>query len=145
LATQPAGTKAVGEILFPTSVGLNYGAFVIERRSLTAGDPQGAAHYDVVFPNVPTASALCASQTSPGLGFTITLNATTLSVAALPVGTGRPGTAQVRAIKDDAQAGGTNQAFMTDNATNKWTGAAFNRICITPAGKPVVNFQCGTG
>ena len=33
---------------------------------------------------------------------------------------------------------------MTDNL-GLWTGAAFNRICITPAGKPVVNFQCGTG
>jgi hypothetical protein len=145
LATQPAGTKAVGEILFPTPVGLNYGAFVIERRALTAGDPQGAAHYDVVFPNVPTSSALCLSQTSPGLGFTLTLNSTTLSFSSLPTGTGRPGTAQVRAIKDDAQLGGTAQAFMTDNATNLWTGPAFNRICITPAGKPTVDFKCGTG
>ncbi len=145
LATQPAGTKAVGEILFPTPVGLNYGAFVVERGALTSGDPDGAAHYDVIFPNVPTASALCASQTSPGLGFAITLQATTLTAATIPTGVGRPGTSQVRAIKDDAEAGSTGAATLVDNANNAWTGSAFTRLCIVPAGKPTINFQCGTG
>jgi hypothetical protein len=146
LATQPAGTKAVGEVLFPTSVGLKYGAFIIERRALTAGDPQGAAHYDVVFPNVPTSSALCLSPTSPGLGFAVTFQATTLTDATLTTGLGRPGTGQVRAIKDDGEAGGTNQAFMTDDSpAHAWTGPAFNRICITPAGPATVDFKCGTG
>jgi hypothetical protein len=151
LATQPANTRAVGEILFPTPVGLNYGAFIIERDASggSATEPQTAKHYDVVFPNVPTSSALCASPTSPGLGFTLTLNPTVLSEGTLPTGTGRPGTAQVRAIKDDAQAGNAPAgvtAFLTDNATNLWyPNPGFSRICITPAGAPTVDFSCGTG
>ena len=40
LATQPAGTKAIAEILFPTSVGLKYGGFIVERGNAAAGDPQ---------------------------------------------------------------------------------------------------------
>jgi hypothetical protein len=147
LATEPAG-RAVGEILFPTPVGLNYGGFVMERNAGTAGDPQLAAHYDVVFPNVPTGNALCLSPTSPGLGFTLTLNPTVLSEGSLPTGTGRPGTSQVRAIKADQQVGNAPAgvtAFMTD-AGGLWTPqTSFQRLCITPAGPPTVDFKCGTG
>jgi len=144
-ATQPTGTKAIGEILFPTAV-LTYGAFVIERPQLTAGDPIGGAHYDVVFPNVPTTLALCASPTSPGLGYSLGITASTTSVAGLATGTGRPATAQLRAIRDNNQAGSSTTAFLTsEDPAHVYAGAPFQRLCIVPAGNPTVNFQCGSG
>jgi len=142
-ATQPAGTKAVGEIVVRTSAGVNYGAFVIEVSG--AGDAViGAPHYDVAFPNVPTGLAECpATATSPGLGFSLGVPAITPSVALLPQGSGRPGTGQLRATQDDAEAGATTTGFIvSDDVTHPFS---FNRLCITPAGPPTIGFQCGTG
>jgi len=143
-ATQPAGTKAIGEIQFKTSV-ITYGAYVIERKAATAGDPIGAIHYDVVFPNVPTTLALCARATSPGLGFSIGLPATTPSVAGLGTGVGRPGTAQLRSTRASTT-GATTTVFITsDDGVHTWTGTEFNRLCGVPAGTPDVNAVCGDG
>jgi hypothetical protein len=145
-ATQPAGTDAVGEILFKTSV-INYGAYVVQMKA--ASDPLiGAAHFNIVFPNVPTSLALCPSTaTSPGLGFSIGLNATTVSQAAIATGVGRPNTAQVRSTRASTT-GSTSTIFITDDVNGagvKWTGSEFNRVCIIPAGPPVINFACGAG
>jgi hypothetical protein len=145
-ATQPAGTKAIGEILFSTSV-INYGAYVIEMPATT--DPLiGGAHYNIVFPNVPTTLALCPSTaTSPGLGFSIGLNATGVSTAAIPTGQGRPGTAQLRSTRA-TNAGSASTVFITDDvngAGTLWTGPEFNRFCSIPVGPPVINFVCGPG
>jgi hypothetical protein len=150
LATQPAGTKAIGEVLFPTSVGLNYGAFVIEVPPLTGGDPDSDPHYDVVFPNVPTASALCVSATSPGIGFTIDFSATTVGIASLPQGTGRPGTSQIRAIRDNNGDAIDTTAYMREQQTTPpaggtWSGANFERLCSLPTQPATIDFRCGTG
>jgi hypothetical protein len=145
-ATQPAGTKAIGEILFSTSV-INYGAFIIEMPATT--DPLiGGAHYNIVFPNVPTTLALCPSTpTSPGLGFSIGVNATGVSQAAIPNGTGRPATGQLRSTRA-TNAGSASTVFITDDINGpgvKWTGSEFNRFCSVPTGPPVINFVCGPG
>ena len=144
-ATQPPSTKAIGQLAIPTSV-LKYAAFIIERPALTPGDPTGAAHYDIVFPNVPTGLALCASATSPGLGYSIGISGSTPTIASLPTGTGRPATAQLRAIRDNNEAGSSTTAFLTsEDPSHVYSGAPFQRLCIVPAGHPTVNFQCGTG
>jgi hypothetical protein len=144
-ATQPAGTKAIGQIAIPTSV-LTYAAFVIERPTLSSGDPIGAAHYDVVFPNVPTGLALCPSATSPGLGYSLGISGSTTTITSLPSGVGRPSTAQLRAIRDNNLAGSSSTAFLTsEDPAHVYSGAPFQRLCIVPAGPPTVNFQCGTG
>jgi len=145
-ATQPVGTKAIGEIFFATSV-ISYGAYVTE---MTAGsDPLiGSAHYNIVFPNVPTGLALCPSTpTSPGLGFSIGINGQTVSQAAIPSGVGRPGTAQLRATRA-TNAGSASTVFITDDINGpgvNWTGSEFNRFCNIPATAPVINFACGDG
>jgi hypothetical protein len=143
-ATQPANTKAVGEILFKTAV-VTFAAYIIERKGFTPGDPIGAAHYDIVFPNVPMAMALCSSATSPGLGFSIGIPAVTASVAALPAGTGRPGTAQLRSTRASTTGSTTTVYITSDDGVHTWSGSEFNRLCIVPSGPPTVNFLCGDG
>jgi len=146
-ATQPPGTKAIGEIFFATSV-INYGAYVVET-VLNGVDPLiSPQHYNIVFPNVPTTLALCPSTpTSPGLGFSIGVNGTTVSQAAIPNGVGRPGTSQLRNTRA-TNAGSASTVYITDDINGpgvNWTGSQFNRFCSIPTGPPVINFVCGDG
>jgi len=145
-ATQPAGTKAIGEILFTTSV-INYGAYVVEMPATT--DPLiGGAHYNIVFPNVPTSLALCPSTaTSPGTALSIGINSLGVSQAAIPTGVGRPNTGQLRSTRA-TNAGSNSTVYITDDingAGTLWTGPEFNRFCSIPVGPPVINFVCGPG
>jgi hypothetical protein len=151
-ATQPANTKAVGQIVFATAV-ISYAAFVIEVPASPVGtDPLiGAYHFNLVFPSVPTGLALCPSTaTSPGLGLSIGLNATTASQAAIPNGSGRPSTAQLRSTRA-SNTGSSSTVYITDDVNGggvKWlagTNTSFQRQCIIPAGTPDINFQCGDG
>jgi hypothetical protein len=147
-ATQPAGTKAIGEILVTTSV-ITYGGYILEIPGGLGIDPLiGGYHFNVVFPNVPTGLALCPSTaTSPGLGFSIGINATTVSQASIPTGVGRPGTAQLRSTR--AATGATAATvYITDDINGagvNWTGSEFNRLCTLPAPPAVINFTCGDG
>jgi hypothetical protein len=141
-ANQPANTKAIGEILFKTSV-VTYGAYVVEIPALSADPVNSAAHYDVVFPNVPTGLALCPiTATSPGLGFSMGITASTDTISGLPQGVGKPGTAQLRAIRDNNSTGYTESIFLRSDAGPTWN---FSRLCSTPAGPASVDFKCGTG
>jgi hypothetical protein len=144
LQVQPAGTRAIGEIQFGTAVA-SYYAYVIQRPTTVGTDPNSAPHFDVVFPFVPTGTALCASATSPGLGFSMGIGASTPAVAALPLGYGKPSSAQLRAIRDNDDAGWNQTSYMVDDATNLWTGPNFNRLCQVAAGPPNVDFNCGSG
>jgi hypothetical protein len=142
-----AATKAVGQILFDTSVA-DYSAFIVERRALTPGDPIGVVHYDVVFPFVPTGLALCpTTSTSPALGMSLTILSATGGQAALPTGTGRPGTGQLRSILPSASGGYTSTAYVrSDSAVLFSPSSAFQRVCAYPTGLPnPINFQCGPG
>jgi hypothetical protein len=151
-ATQPPGTKAVGQIVFSTAV-ITYAAFVLEIPAAPIGtDPLiGAYHFNIVYPNVPTGLALCASTaTSPGLGFSIGINATTASQAAIPTGQGRPSTAQLRSTRA-SNTGSASTVYITDDVNGggvKWLAGAntsFQRQCVIPAGTPDINFVCGDG
>lgn len=145
--TPPAGTKAIGQILFDTSA-VDFSAFVIERKLLTAGDPNFSVHYDVVFPFAPTGLALCPiSANSPGLSFLLDVEAITATQSAAATGTGRPGTNQVRNIESDSPASpGYVTKVVVDSQSTPWTPAtAFERLCIYPAPPSPVNFQCGAG
>jgi hypothetical protein len=148
-STQPAGTKAIGQILFTTSV-VSFAAYVLEIPGGLGIDPLIAGyHFNVVFPNVPTGAALCPSTpTSSGFGFSIGINGTTVSQAAIATGFGRPATAQLRSTRASTT-GATSTIFLTDDVNGggiKWTGSEFNRLCgPLPAGPAVINFTCGDG
>lgn len=140
-----AGTKAVGQLFFDTSAA-DFSAFVIERKTLTAGDPIGTVHYDVLFPFAPTGLALCpGTATSPGIAYSLAVNATTATQSTSASGTGRPGTGQVRNIKPSATGGYTGLVEVkSDGAVVFSPVSQFQRLCIFPAGFPnPVNFQCG--
>ncbi|MEO7570866.1 MAG: hypothetical protein ABIX10_00360 [Acidimicrobiales bacterium] len=142
--TQPAGTKAIGQIYFDTSVA-DFSAFVIETNNPFGPGP---FTYDIVFPNAPTTLAMCpGTATSPGLGFSLGIQQQTLSVAALPSGTGRPGTAQLRSLLPSATGGYFSTASVqSDDPLITFTPATeFTRDCVYPTGPAQVNFKCGNG
>jgi len=147
-ATQPPGTKAIGQVVFQTAV-ISYAAFVLEIPGGLGIDPLiGGYHFNLVSPNVPTGLALCASTaTSPGLGFSIGVNATTASQAGIPSGQGRPSTAQLRSTRASLS-GSSSTVYITDDINGggvKWLGPSFQRQCIIGATTPDINFQCGDG
>lgn len=142
--TQPAVTKAVGQIVFRNAGGVS-SAYVIERVA-TPGDPNPGLHYDLVFPLFPVAFALCASATSPGMGYSLQFQPTTLSQSNLPAGVGKPASAQVRAIAQSATGSYADSVALTseDPAVVFTPAADYSRLCIYTAGV-VANFQCGSG
>ena len=144
--TQPAGTKAIGQILFRNAGGAS-SAYVIERGPFTAGDPNGSAHYDLVFPLIPISFAICASASSPGVALSIEVKPVTLAQGNLPAGTGKPGSVQIRGIRSSPTAGYTDSVTITSNdpAITYAPAAEFTRLCIFPAPGGNASFQCGRG
>jgi hypothetical protein len=147
--TQPPNTKAIGQILFDTSV-VDFSMFVVEINTPLG---PGSFKYELVAPNLPTGTAMCpGTATSPGLGFSLGIQAQTLAVGSLPAGTGRPGTAQVRSLIPVAYAGGLQQGYasnatvVSDDPLITFSPASeFTRLCVYPAGAAQVNFKCGNG
>jgi hypothetical protein len=140
-------TRAIGQLMF-TSGAMSFSAFVIERGGFAPGDPIWDPHYDLQVPFVPWTTAMCpGSSTSPGLGLALTLQAVTASQAALPVGVGRPGTNQVRAIRTSPTGGYTTTAYVrSDTGVTFTPGTAFQRLCVYPTGSAsAVDFGCGSG
>jgi hypothetical protein len=145
---QPATTKAIGQILFDTSVA-DFSAFVIERKPATAGDPIGVVHYDIVTPFAPTSLAMCpGTASSPGLGFSATFFAAAASQTTQATGTGRPSTGQLRATLPSLTGGYTTTAYVRsdDPGVTYSPVSAFQRLCVYPASTPnAVDFFCGNG
>ena len=150
-STQPAGTKAIGQIKFVTAF-VSFAAFVIERGALTAGDPIGAVHYDIVVPYAPILFALCSSATSPGFGYSISVHSQTSGVAAIPSGVGKPGSEQLRSLLPQSTGAYASTVYLSNDDPTVNGGvftpaSEFNRLCIYP--DPVltttVNFTCGDG
>jgi hypothetical protein len=145
---QPTPTKAIGQILYDTSVA-DFSAFVIERKAATAGDPIGVVHYDIVTPFAPTSLAMCpGTATSPGLGFSVTFFAAAASQTTAPTGTGRPGTGQIRNTLPSLTGGYNSTAYVRsdDPGVTFAPASAFQRLCAYPAGTPnAVDFFCGNG
>ncbi len=144
--TQPAGTKAIGQLFFDNAI-TDFSAYVIERPALTSGEPLVTAHYDVVFPLTLTSTAMCASPTSPGVGFSLGVQGQTLAQAALPDGVGRPESAVLRSIVETATGGYSSTAFVTsdDPAITLMPASEFTRLCVYPSGPAAVGFKCGNG
>jgi hypothetical protein len=155
--TIPSGVPVLGQIQFPNSAGVDFAAYIVQKSALSAGDPDGAAHYDIVVPDAPTGLAACPQDPdgpgaltttdydSPGQALSITVNAATASSNTIPSGTGRPGTAQFRALKGSTT--GYASTIFVDPQTPgvSWVPAAnFNRLCVYPA-TAVVAFTCGNG
>ena len=84
---------------------------------------------------------------SPGLGSSLTVYATTATQTALPAGTGRPGTAQVRSTLPSPTGGYTSTLHVrSDSAVTFSPATSFQRLCVYPTGTPnPVGFQCGAG
>jgi hypothetical protein len=146
-ATSGSPTKAIGQIRFQTGT-VGFSAFVIERPASTPGDPTPSAHYDLQVPFVPTTAMMCpGTATSPGLGFSLKLHAVAPSQSSAAMGAGRPGTNQVRSIRQTATGGYTALVFVTSDTGLTFTPANnFRRLCLYPTGTPnPISFQCGNG
>lgn len=158
-------TKSLGQIVYDTSA-TDYASFVLERLASTPApngvtgsyptglDPIGVAHYDIQTPFAPLGLALCGSSaTSPGLGLSFYLHASTTEQATIASGTGRPGTGQLRSILPSSTGGYTATAYMKADSIStgpQWTPIAnFQRLCIYPTtvvGSPnAIDFKCGPG
>ena len=125
----------------------DFSAFVVERKTLTAGDPQPAVHYDVVWPFTPTNIGICPSTaTSPGLGILFDFEGATASQTDGSVSAGRPGTGSVRNIEQDTGSGYTDTVFVDSQSATLFTpSTSFKRLCVFPAPPAPASYQCGAG
>ncbi|MEQ1788309.1 MAG: hypothetical protein ABL966_14750 [Acidimicrobiales bacterium] len=148
-STPPAGARVLAQFLFDTATSSDFAGYIVQRGTLTPGDPVGTEHYDVVFPSLPVTAAVCegvptTSYDSPGLGQSITVLGQTASQARLTSGVGRPGTAQLRALKDSTVGYGST-VVLASNAGPVFTPTInFERTCNYPAFNEV-KFTCGNG
>jgi hypothetical protein len=131
----PSG--AIGQVLYPTAV-VSFAAYVVPELAATAGDPQVAAHVDVIFPFLPTGLALCGSP-ALGIGSSFTFDGTTIGTQKVATGVGRPSTA-LRGIQDlgIGVSTFTGNAYQT-NGVSTYTGACTMKFPAT------IDFLCGNG
>jgi hypothetical protein len=130
-ATGVRPNNSIAELLFPTSV-TSFAAFVIQED----GDTQEAdAHYDVVFPLLPTTLAICdvaaGATTAIDVGTSWVVFGTTNGTQKLPTGWGQPGTALVRGVKP-----------LTADATDTATVTLFPDPGGDPDGTDVAGTSC---
>src|SRR5205807_9315648 len=113
----------------------------------TAGESDTAAHYDIVFPLLPTGIAICGSGTA-GVASTFEFLGVQHSQSGLPSLVGLPQNVQTRALKDITTASVSSTAFVhirTNSAsTTDITGFPFSQAC-TEQYPDVSDFGCGIG
>jgi hypothetical protein len=131
---------SVGQISYPTAV-LSFSAYI---RPQPTGDALLAgAHYEYVFPSLPTSLAVCLTAGNPAnpTALAFGINPTDLSTApALPTGSGTPGDPSVRAIGPQTGAfAGKYQLRL--GTTVKATGALPSCTIAAPTAAPT--FACG--
>jgi len=119
LAAADYPTESIAQLAFVTSV-ITFAGYVSPRPASDTDevghvDPQTAAHYDIVLPNLPTLIAICPG-TDVGSGYTIW--GTAAGVQAVTSGAGQPGSAIVRGLDP---AGTTGTAYVTIGTTD-YTG-----------------------
>lgn len=131
-ATRPAGAT-IGQIAFRTAV-VTFAGYVQQVAANTAGDPQTAAHFDINFPTLPTALALC-----PGTGTSASLvfSGSTDSAANVPTGVGRPST-PLRGLGRPASSEVTTTAYMTSPKPLSFSGTCVVKQ-LAPFGYPCGN------
>jgi hypothetical protein len=141
--------RVLGQVNFITSVS-TFSMWIVERPASPAAGSDttiSAKHYDLMANSLPVTSALCASATSPGLALSIGVQGNTSSQGALPLGVGRPGSAQLRYVLPDSDGGYNATAFVkSDDPFVTFSPAGnFSRLCAYPVGPPLVGFGLGTG
>jgi hypothetical protein len=131
---------SVGQISYPTAV-LSFSAYI---RPQPTGDALLAgAHYEYVFPSLPTSLAVCLTAGNPAnpTALAFGINPTVLFTApSLPTGSGNPGDPSVRAIGPQTGAfAGKYQLRL--GTTVKATGALPSCTIAAPTAAPT--FACG--
>jgi hypothetical protein len=136
----PPVTVSTGQISFPTSV-ISFGAFV---RPQPTGDALLAgAHYEFVFPLLPTTLAVCTTAGAPSNPTVISfgINPTVLATAPfLPTGSGNPGDPSVRAI--GPQTGAFAGKYQLKNNATVITAGALPS-CTIQLATVAPTFACG--
>ena len=142
LGAQPAG-QVIAQVLFATSV-TRFAGYIVQVPAGTAGDPQTAAHYDIVFPFLPTALAKCPAPNAVNVATSFEVLAVTASQNNIPTGIGSPSTAQVRYLAPNFGAAISTVATLRSNAAApaNWS---FTRTCAIAGLSPVAvtGFSCG--
>jgi len=133
----------VGEFAVPTAV-VTFSGFVEQVPASTAGESQTAAHYDIIFPLLPTGIAICSTGTAGiaasfqflGVGHSQSQN--------LPTNVGPPSSAQIRALKDITTASVSSTAFLHIRANNTSTTDTFtfSKACVEQY-PGISDFGCG--
>jgi len=135
----------VGEFAVPTAV-VTFSGFVEQVKAAFAGESDTAAHYDIIFPLLPTGIAICPTGTA-GIASTFAFGGVAHSTSTnLPSNVGPPSTSQLRALKDITTATASSTAFLhirTNNAstTDNFT---FSQACAEQY-PDVADFGCGIG
>jgi len=133
----------IAELAVPTAV-VTFNGYVEQVPASTPNESQTAAHYDIIFPFLPTALALCNPGTA-GLAATFNNLAVAHSQTAnLPTNVGPPSSAQIRALKDITTASVSSTAFLHIRASNTSTTDtfSFSKAC-TETYPGVSDFGCG--
>ncbi len=144
--TSPALSKpSVGQLAVPTAV-VTFGGFVEQVPASTAGETQTAAHYDVIFPSLPTGLAVCPAPAAAGVATTFEFLGTAHSQSGIPTGVGTPSSAQVRALKDITTATVSSSVYfhVRTSQTATTDTFSFNQAC-TEQYPDLVDFGCGIG
>jgi len=133
----------IAELAVPTAV-VTFNGYVEQVPASTPNESQTAAHYDIIFPFLPTALALCNPGTA-GLAATFNNLAVAHSQTAnLPTNVGPPSSALMRGLKDITTASVSSTAFLHIRASNTSTTDAFSfsKAC-TETYPGVSDFGCG--
>ena len=134
----------VGQFLVPTAV-ITFAGYVMQMPA-TSGDTDTAAHYDVVFPFLPTSLAVCPAPSTVGTASTFEFLATLHSQGSVPSGTGTPNTVQTRSLKDITTATVSSSAILhiRTNSSSTTDNFTFSQAC-TEQYPDLADFGCGIG
>jgi hypothetical protein len=145
-ATLP-NAAVIAQLVYPTAAGISFSAMVQQIPASLAGETATAPHYDITYPLLPTALALCPAPNAVGVGAVFRFNAISLSQSLIPTGNGTPSTAQIRALQD--LPAGTPSRTTTarlfirqaNGTTAVFTPPAQNCVINYPG---VIDFHCGS-
>lgn len=125
---------------------VTFGGYVEQVPASTGGESQTAAHFDVIFPKLPTGLAVCPAPETAGVASTFEFLGTAHSQSGLPTGVGTPSSSQVRALKDITTASVTSTVFFHVRASDTAASDAFSfsQAC-TEQYPDISDFGCGIG
>ena len=140
LGSQPAAGQSIAQIAFTSSV-LTVGVYIQLMPAGVVGDPQAAAHYDLVFPFLAASYAMCPPPNAVKMALSVQLLPASSSQGLLAAGIGRPYSLHVRSLT--ANSVGIKTATLKSNTATlpkNWTIA---KSCTIPAANAAISFSCG--